>query len=99
MSVVLKDKTVKVTKEADEMAESIVSLVESSKKHVADGFQAGTDLPVILMENMQSMLVGIDGMEKMGAESKEQLIPFITAWNLAGLKIAELFLKKDEPAV
>ena len=87
-------KQVDVSKEADELAESIFKLVESSQKHTEDGFQAGQDLPAIIMENLQSLMTGIDGMDKMSAESKENIVAFINAWTLAGTKIAGLFINK-----
>ena len=87
-------KEVEVSKEADELAESIFKLVESSQKHTEDGFQAGQDLPAIIMENLQSLMTGIDGMDKMSAESKENIVAFINAWTLAGTKIAGLFISK-----
>ena len=87
-------KEVEVSKEADELAESIFKLVESSQKHTKDGFQAGQDLPAIIMENLQSLMKGIDGMDKMSAESKENIVAFINAWTLAGTKIAGLFINK-----
>ena len=87
-------KEVEVSKEADELAESIFKLVESSQKHTEDGFQAGKDLPAIIMENLQSLMTGIDGMDKMSAESKENIVAFINAWTLAGTKIAGLFISK-----
>lgn len=88
-------KEVEVSKEADELAESVYKLVKSSKKHTEDGFQAGTDLPAIVMENLQSLMKGIDGMDKMNAEAKENMVAFINAWTLAGTKIAGLFITKS----
>lgn len=95
-TVVLKDKTVKVTKEADELAESLVGLVKSGKQALADGFQAGQDVPKVLSDNLMQMMTGLEGMDKLDDEAEQQLAAFIRAWSLAGVEIAELFFKKKE---
>ena len=93
MSTVKKE--VIVSKEANELAESLVGLVKSSKEHVKDGFQAGKDIPAILLENMQSVLKGIEGVDKMGDEAKENMSAFINAWVLAGTEIAGIFFVRS----
>ena len=91
-------KEVEVTKEANEIAEALVSLVASSKDAVADGFQAGQDIPTIIAANLTNLMTGFDGMDKLTTEAKEKKIAFIRAWNLAGLEIADMFLDNEEVA-
>lgn len=91
-TVTVVDKTVTVTKEADELAASLVSLVTSGKKALDDGFQAGADIPVILTENLSSLMNGLNGIDKLGAEASEKKAEFIRAWMLGGLEIAEIFM-------
>ena len=85
------EKTVSVTKEASELSDSVVNLVISTKKALDDGFQAGTDIPLIITENLNSMMSGLQGMDKLGAEASQKKAEFIRAWMLGGLEIAELF--------
>ena len=89
-------KQVEVSKEASELADSLVKLVKSCREHVKDGFQAGADVPAVLMENLQSLMKGIDGVDQLDDEAKENLTAFINAWSLAGSEMAGVFLKKDE---
>ena len=88
-------KNVQVTKEASEMADALVELVKSVKKHSADGFQAGQDLPAIVMENLNQLMKGVEGVDKLGAEAKGDLTAFINAWVLSGTEVASLFLEKE----
>lgn len=88
-------KEVKVTKEASELADSLVGLVKSGKEALKDGFQAGTDIPVILTENLMALMSGLEGMDKLGTEAKENKIAFINAWIVSGLEIAELFIAEE----
>lgn len=90
-AVELVKKEVVVTKEASELSDSLVGLVKSGKTALDDGFQAGTDIPVILTENLTGLMNGLGGMEKLGAEAKENKAEFIRAWMLGGLEIADLF--------
>jgi len=85
-------KEVKLTKEASELANSLVGLVRSGQKALADGFQAGGDIPTIISENLMGLMSGLEGMDKLGAEAKEEKAAFIAAWTLAGLEIADLFM-------
>ena len=87
---------VEVTKEAHELAQALVGLVKSTKVALADGFQAGMDLPVIVTSNMMPLMSGVEGAEKLGLESKEDMEAFMNAWMLAGSEIAGEFLKKKE---
>ena len=92
----LVEKKVNVSKEANELAESVFGLVQSIKKHGEDGFQAGMDVPAVIMENMAKLMKGIEGAGKMGEEAKEELAAFINTWTLMGTDIAALFIKKAE---
>lgn len=89
-------KEVVVSKEASELADAVVTLVKSIKTHGKDGFQAGTDIPAVLMENLQGLSVGVAGVDLLDDEAKENLAAFINAWALAGTELAGLFLAKNE---
>ena len=92
-------KSVEVSKESDELGQGLVSLVQSVKKALDDGFQAGEDIPAIILENIQSLSKSIEGADKIGDEYKEDPQAFLNAWLLAGSQIAGSFIKKDENEV
>ena len=72
--------TVDVPKETQELVDALVNIVENAKVALADGWQPGQDIPVILMGSIGAIREGIEGMDKMPAEAKAD--------------IAGLFIKK-----
>lgn len=90
----MKEVTVKVSSEAHEVAEAISGLVLSTKKALADGFQAGADMPAVLVENMAKLLKAIEGVEKLPAEAKEDVGAFVSAFTVETAKIVSELLKK-----
>jgi hypothetical protein len=89
-------KTVDVSKEADELASALVAMVAAVKDALADGWQAGTDIPMIVTKALTVLGPAVDGMEKLGAEKDENLAAFVRALGLAGMDVAAIFLKKEE---
>jgi len=85
---------VSVAKEAHELAEAVKKLIIAVKEAVKDGFQPGMDIPVILAPNLPALLAGVDGLDKLGDELKEDKAAFLKAWLLAGADIAEALIKK-----
>ena len=83
------DKTVKVSKEASEFAESLVKVVMETKKALADGFQPIPDTAAIGEAVYQDLVPGIQGIDKMSEEYKEKKTAFLRAWMLAGLDLAD----------
>lgn len=90
-------KEVEVSKESDEMAQAVVALVKAFKDALADGWQMGTDLPVVLASAMAVLPAAVDGMDKLGEEKDEDMAAFLRAWSLAGTDLAALFLDKKPP--
>lgn len=88
------DKTVKVSKEADELADGIARCIVSIRKALADGWQPGSDLPVVLSSVMADLVPAVQGVEKLGAEKKENVQAFVTAFALSGAKVAGAFLQE-----
>lgn len=91
-------KTCTVTKEADELASALVKMVEAIKVALADGWQAGTDIPVIVTQALAVLGPAVDGMDKLGAEKDEDLAAFVRAFGISAMDLAALFLKKEEVA-
>lgn len=80
-------KEVQVPKEYSEVLALLVAIVEDVKQ----GKTAGE----ISAENLQGLIVAIEGAEKISAEFAEHQQEFITASALAGSKFAGLFLPKS----
>jgi hypothetical protein len=85
---------VELAKEAYELAEAIKGLIVTARVALKDGFQPVVDIPVLLGANMGALLKGVEGLEKLPAEAKEDLAPVAKAFALAGADLAALFAKK-----
>lgn len=66
----LVDVTVKMPKESYELAKGLGAFAVAVKKAVEDGWQLGTDLPVIATAALMELLPAIQGVEKIGDEAK-----------------------------
>ncbi len=93
-TVVFVEKTIKVTKEANDVAVALVKLTESIMEANKDGFQAMTDVPMVIMENLKTLGAAIDNAGQMKVEAKEAMPEFINAFTSAGAEIAGKVLKK-----
>jgi ABC-type methionine transport system permease subunit len=91
--VVLLDKTVKVTKELNDVAVALVALTKSVKEANKDGFQAMTDIPAVLIENLKTLGAAIDNVVHVKVEVKENLPAAINTMTLAGTEILEELTK------
>lgn len=89
----LVEKKLMCSKEASEMGDALVALVKNVKLALADGFQPGADMSMIVMASMPAIMSGVSGLSALGEESK-QLDEFINAWMVSGIEIKSLFLKK-----
>lgn len=84
-----------VSKEMFELIQAIVKIIEASKVAMKDGFQAGADVPAIVMASMPAMMVAVGGIDKLPAEFKEEMLPkAIMALCIGSGDIAEAVLKK-----
>ncbi len=83
----IKQKTVNVSEGADKIAQALVSIVKSAKEHTKDGFQAGQDVPAVLVENLQGILGSVAEFSKLPEEAKESKSAFTRAWMLMGTDI------------
>lgn len=81
------EKTVRVSQEADKLATGIVSLVAEVKKALADGWQPGADLPVVLQAVLVDLVPAVQSVSALGAEAKADLEAFASAFALGGVKL------------
>ena len=87
-----------VSKEAYELAKALADVAVSVKAALKDGFQPA-DLATILAPNFAVVSAAVEGMDKLGDESKEDVAAFIKAWSIPGADLASVFLKKEAPKV
>lgn len=87
------DLNVKVSKEAHELADGMANCVLAIKKALADGWQPGQDLPVVLSAVMTDLVPAVQGVDKLAGEQKENITAFVTAFTLGGVKVAGAFLQ------
>lgn len=87
----LVNKTVQVSKEADELGEGLVQFLKDVRKALSDGWQPGADLPVFLQATIADLVPAVQGVEKLGEELKENEEAFVSAFLLAGKKAVYVF--------
>lgn len=81
---------VKVSKESYELGMALAKLVMDIRMSLKDGFQVGTDLPVIIASFMsKEVAAGVQGLDKIAEELKENKAAFAMALGLAAEKIIE----------
>ena len=85
---------IEVTKEAYELGLALLEIVKAARIALKDGFQAGQDVPTIVMQSLPHLLKGVEGVDKLPEEAKMELKEFINAWMFAGSEIAFEFMKK-----
>ena len=86
--------SVKVTKEAYELADGLRKFVLDIKGALADGWQPGQDLPVVSSAAMADLVPAVQGVDKLGEESKADLLGFINGLVLPAEALAVALLKK-----
>ncbi len=80
------DVTVKVSKEAHELAQAV--------KNVVLALLAKKPITQVIAEEFAAVSLGVQGVEKIPAELQEDMAAFVKAFALAGADIAEELSKK-----
>lgn len=86
------DKSVKVSKEADELMVAIAAITKATKVALKDGFQPGQDLPAIVTVAFSQLLTAIDGIDKLPEEAKSELGALMRAASLGVVDVVEAAL-------
>jgi len=73
------DVTVKMPKETYELAKGLGAFAAAIKLALADGWQLGTDMPVIATSALMDLLPAIQGVDKLGDEAKADPIGIAAA--------------------
>lgn len=76
-AVVLVDITTKGTKEAYELGLGFKSVMVNTKLALADGWQAGQDVPAVLGSSLNDLLKGIVGIDQLDDEAKAHVVKVI----------------------
>jgi hypothetical protein len=86
-----------VAKESYELASGLTKFIADVKAALADGWQPGTDLPLILSASISDLAPAVAGAEKVGGEVTTDPEKFADAM-YCGLKgLPWLFVKKAVP--
>ena len=93
--VELKDKTIKVTKEASEIGEAIRGIAGAIVEAKKDGWQLGQDIPAIIVNSLPGLISAIEGFDKLPEEAKQETAAFVKGILDPLVDIPFLFLKKD----
>jgi hypothetical protein len=64
-------KTVEVSKEASELLEGLKKFIVAMKDALADGWQVGKDLPVVLTSALGDLAPSLQGVEQIPQEAKD----------------------------
>jgi hypothetical protein len=94
VQVVLVKREIELPKETSEIVDAVGEMFEVVEKTVADGFQAGQDLPVIAVAAMQTVMVAMDGAKAVPAEVKADPAKLAVLSGLLAEKIVKVFVKK-----
>jgi hypothetical protein len=74
-------------KETQELLAAVSGITSSVVAHLPGGFQTSEIIPVVF-ENFNSIMVGVDGVGKIGAELKKDLRAFIKLVALSAIDLA-----------
>lgn len=85
---------VKVGKETYELEQGLVKFVRSCRLAMADGFQAGQDLPAMLTSALADLLPAIQGVEQLDDEAKGDLASSVAVVGLMGSDLTRVFMEK-----
>lgn len=84
---------VEVSVETHELGQGLAKMIASVKQALADGWQPGTDLPVIISSAVSDLVPAVQGVDKIGAEMAENKQAFANAVYLGLSPVAFQFVK------
>lgn len=85
---------VQCEKESLDLGKAIESLMVNLAIAKADGFQAGQDVPAVLLGSLSQLLAAVDGAQKIGEASKENLAVVLAGVLVPTLRGLEKLLAK-----
>ena len=97
--VTLLDVNSKVTKEGYELIMGVKNIISDLKVALSDGWQPGSDIPVILTSTIGNLGVMVQGADKVGSEVRLELPAFTRGMMLGAHDIGFLFYEKPVAVV
>lgn len=88
--MVTKTVTLQLPESSVELANGLAQFIAAIKKSLDDGFQPGTDLPVIVTAAVTSLIPVVDDVMKLGAEIDGDKLGVAQAFVIAGFDIAKV---------
>ena len=84
---------VPVSKEAYELAQALHKVVVEMRKHLKDGVGADDLAPLLALIMSEDVIKGVQGLENLGAELKDNQEAFINAFATLGSSLVKEFSK------
>jgi len=91
-------KEINVAKEANEIGVAIAKILTVSNSALEDGFQAGQDIPTVLMGSYKELTDAIEGSEKVLAEFKKAPVESASGLVMPILEAVQAIRKKAKVA-
>ena len=79
------------------LGQALRDFLQASRRALSDGWQPGSDLPVVLMAAYADIIPHIKEFEQIPAEAKEDVGPFLKGLSLSLEDIVGDFLKPVKP--
>lgn len=98
-SPVIIKKEIKVEKEFSEIGVAIAKMITVANSALEDGFQAGQDIPTVLMGTYPELSKAMEGIDKLGAAFKENPVASLTGLILPILEAVEITRAKSKAGV
>jgi len=80
-----------VSKEAYELAQGLVKFVGAVKAALKDGWQLGSDMPVVVAAAFSELVPAINGATEIPAEYKEDPAAFVNAFVASSGDLVKVF--------
>lgn len=84
---------IEVPKELHEVNVAVLNVLKAVKTALADGWQIGQDLPIIVTAAIANLPPAIDGFEKIADEVKENMPGTVNAGAFLAAEIIKIFKK------
>lgn len=92
------DVTLKCAKETYELGKGLEGVVIAIKNALKDGWQPGTDLPMIAVQSLNALAPAVQGVEKLPEEAKADVLTFQHGIYCGLAEVPHHFLKKPVDA-
>ena len=91
------DVTRNVSKESYELGQGLAAFVGAVKEALADGWQAGTDIPTVISAAVTELIPSVQGLDQIDEEFAADKMATAEAMAMGALDIVKLFEKKEAP--